>query len=379
MEAWKRFRLSVEDGIACVVFDDQTAPVNTLSIPTIEEMKQLLELIKDMAAEGEIQGLALVSGKPGNFLSGKDMSDDGPEQSREELVEGLMNNHRLFTGIASLPVPTVVGIDGYCLGGGFEFALSFGLRIARESPRTRFGFPEIGLGIFPGSGGTQRFPRLVGPEAVEIVMSGRQLTAQDALALGAVDRVVPADADLMEACKQLAMEAASGAFIPRRPTLDLEALDAAVDRQTEAIRAKRNGRLLPGENGALRAMKEGTRLPVWDGLVLEANLFADINDCNEAKGSMHTFGLRQAFGRPKTRAIYGETLERLAKELSRGGGDMAATGRRLLDEGVVEDPRLIDAAAVLDLGYAPETGGPLMWSDLIGESEKRFGKNFYGK
>lgn len=375
MSDWKRFQLSVEGGIASVVFDDQTAPVNTLGIPTIQEMKELLETVKQLAQSGEIQAMVLVSGKPGNFLAGKDLGDDSAP-SREETHASLLELHRLFTDIEELPVPTVVGINGYCLGGGFEFALSFGLRVAQDTPRTRFGFPETGLGILPGTGGTQRFPRLVGAPGVDLIMTGRQISAQEALELGAVDRLIPADADLGQECKRLAQELVSGSFQVEHPAVDVQAVYAAVDQAAEKARQARGGYLIPGEEAALKAMKDGLTLPIWDALCLEANLFLDANESPEAAGSMHTFNLKQAFGRPKAQAAYGERLSALAAQLS-AAEDMAALGRKLLDSDEVDDPRLIDAAAILNLGYPQEKGGPLKWADLTGESQEKFQKTFY--
>lgn len=375
MSDWKRFTLTVEDSIASVVFDDTTAPVNTLGTPTIEEMVELLRTLREMVERKEVQAMVLVSGKPGNFLAGKDLNDD-TVLSREDMLASLMQLHRLFTDIEELPIPTIVGVNGFCLGGGFEFALSFQMRVAQDTPRTRFGFPEIGLGILPGTGGTQRFPRLVGAPGVEILMSGRQLSAQEALALGAVDRVIPADGDLRAECVRLARELVSGAVAVEHPTVDVQAVYDAIDRVEESVKQTRGGYLIPGERAALQAMKEGLTLPIWEGLSLEANLFLDVNESPEAAGSMHSYQLKQRFGRPKGKADYGEQLQALAQRLS-AAENMVELGRTLLDSGEVEEPDLIDAAAILYLGYPQEKGGPLKWEDLTGESEQAFGKKFY--
>ncbi|MGZ4797854.1 MAG: enoyl-CoA hydratase/isomerase family protein, partial [Acidimicrobiia bacterium] len=99
---------------------------------------------------------------------------------------------RAFDGIAAIPRPVIAGIRGFALGGGMELALACDLRVAADT--ARLGQPEILLGIIPGAGGTQRLPRLVGPaRAKELIWSGRQVKAAEALAIGLVDRVVPAD------------------------------------------------------------------------------------------------------------------------------------------------------------------------------------------
>ena len=96
MSDWKRFTLTVEDSIASVIFDDTTAPVNTLGTPTIQEMVELLRTLREMVERKEVQAMVLVSGKPGNFLAGKDLNDD-TVLSREDMLASLMQLHRLFT------------------------------------------------------------------------------------------------------------------------------------------------------------------------------------------------------------------------------------------------------------------------------------------
>ena len=101
-----------------------------------------------------------------------------------------MSVHALFDRIAALPVPTVAVIDGVCLGGGTEFALACGYRVATNHSTTRIGLPEVTLGIIPGWGGTQRLPRLIGPEAaLPLMVSGRPLSGPEAAAAGLVDRL----------------------------------------------------------------------------------------------------------------------------------------------------------------------------------------------
>lgn len=274
MAEWKRFKLSVENGIASVVFNDSTSTVNTLNMKTINEMEEVLAEVRAGIEKGEVKAMTLISGKPKCFIVGKDMKDTTPVTD-EEAAQQLMQIHRLFLAIDELPVPTVVGVKGFCLGGGFEFALSFDARIAKEDPKTLFGFPEVGLGIFPGSGGTQRFPRLLGAEAVELIMSGEKLKAKKALELGAVDRVISADEKLSVACKALAQELIDGtAGITRREVSKEEVLAAAA--KAEAAVSAQGRELSPGEKGALTAIKEGIVLPLWEGICNEAALFGEL-------------------------------------------------------------------------------------------------------
>jgi enoyl-CoA hydratase/carnithine racemase len=126
-----------------------------------------------------------------------------------------------FTVVAKIPKPVVAAVTGYALGGGLELALCADFRVAGESARV--GQPEILLGIIPGAGGTQRLPRLVGPaRAKDIVFTGRFVGAEEALAIGLVDRVVP-DADVYQAARDLVSRYATG------PAAALRAAKQAID------------------------------------------------------------------------------------------------------------------------------------------------------
>ncbi len=129
--------------------------------------------------------------------------------------------HAGFNAVAEIPKPVVAAIAGYALGGGLELALCADYRVAGEG--AVLGLPETGLGIIPGTGGTQRLPRLIGPgQAKKLIFTGRRLTAHEALGLGLVDEVVP-DTDVLPAAQRLAQEFAG------RPTAALAAVKRAVD------------------------------------------------------------------------------------------------------------------------------------------------------
>ena len=107
----------------------------------------------------------------------------------------LQRGHELMERLAALPFPTVAAIHGACLGGGLELALACRRRVATEHPKTRLGLPEVQLGLIPGLGGTQRLPRLIGvPDALDLILTGKQVDARKARRLGLVDDTChPAD------------------------------------------------------------------------------------------------------------------------------------------------------------------------------------------
>ena len=130
-----------------------------------------------------------------------------------------------FTAVADIPKPVVAAVTGYALGGGLELALCADFRVLGESAKV--GQPEILLGIIPGAGGTQRLPRLIGPaKAKDLIFSGRHVAADEALAIGLADQVVP-DADVYQAARDMVAQYASG------PALALSAAKQAVNKGLE--------------------------------------------------------------------------------------------------------------------------------------------------
>jgi enoyl-CoA hydratase len=144
-----------------------------------------------------------VTGGPKVFAAGADISEFAERGGEEPFAISPPDRVadiggaflRALDAVAAIPCPTIAAVSGVALGGGCELALACDFRVAGD--RTRFGQPEILLGIIPGGGGTQRLPRLVGvARAKEIIFSGRTVDADEALAIGLADRVVPADAVL---------------------------------------------------------------------------------------------------------------------------------------------------------------------------------------
>ncbi|WP_323015270.1 3-hydroxyacyl-CoA dehydrogenase NAD-binding domain-containing protein [Devosia sp.] len=185
-----RFETDFEK-IGWLTMDSPGASVNVLSRDAIGELEALVERIEAMAAAGDLVGVALLSGKQSGFIAGADVSEFDGMSEPEVLREALGRAHKLFARIEALKVPVVAGIHGFCLGGGLELALACHYRIAVNDDKTRIGFPEVNLGIFPGFGGTGRSIRQAGPvDAMGIMLTGRMLRAGAARGLNLVDRLV---------------------------------------------------------------------------------------------------------------------------------------------------------------------------------------------
>src|SRR5690606_25381200 len=177
--------------IGWLTIDTPNASVNTLSREAIMELETLVARFEDLASSDELMGVVLLSGKDSGFIAGADVSEFDAMSDFSVLPEALKRTHALFARIENLKVPVVAAIHGFCLGGGLELALACHYRIAVNDDKTRIGFPEVNLGIFPGFGGTGRSIRQAGPvDAMGIMLTGRLLRAGAARGLNLVDRLV---------------------------------------------------------------------------------------------------------------------------------------------------------------------------------------------
>lgn len=200
----------------------------------------------------EPPGAVVIWGGERVFAAGADITEFGGVAEARAIGGQFLD---ALDALAAIPRVTIAAVAGYALGGGCELALACDLRMAADN--ARLGQPEVLLGIIPGGGGTQRLPRLVGPaRAKDIILSGRQVGASEALTIGLVDRVVPA-AELFDAAVAWASEFASGAVAAQ--ALAKEAIDQG----------------LSGE--------------LAEGLALEQELFAQVFETQDAKAGVASF------------------------------------------------------------------------------------------
>jgi len=187
-----------EQGVVVLKLDRAGQTLNTLSQAVLLELDSLIERL----AIDPPLGVIVRSNKATGFIAGADLQEFQQLERLGQVNDALVRGQTVLQKLAELPCPTVALIDGYCLGGGTELALACRYRIASDQAHTHIGLPEIHLGIFPGWGGSARLPHLLGAvTALELMLSGRTLSASVAADIGLVDKVVAVDKVMDEALK----------------------------------------------------------------------------------------------------------------------------------------------------------------------------------
>lgn len=233
--SYKTLLYEIRSGIASVTIN-RPQKLNTLNHKAIQE---LIDCFEGIRAASNLHGVILTGAGEKAFAAGADIAELTsltPPQAREMALRG----QTLMNIVETLGVPVIAAVNGFALGGGCELAMACTIRIAAEN--ARFGQPEVKLGLIPGYAGTQRLPRLVGKgRALEIILSGESIGAQEALRIGLVNQVVSSPE-----------------------------LISAAERLIQKITA--NGPL--AIRYALEAVNRGLKMPACDGELLEAGLFA---------------------------------------------------------------------------------------------------------
>ncbi len=268
-------RYEIEGEVAVITI--ASPPVNALSQAVRAGIKSGVE---QAAADPAVRGIALVcDGR--TFIAGADISEFG----KTPLEPGLRAVNEVQE---NCPKPLVAGIHGTALGGGLETALACHYRVA--VPSARVGLPEVKLGILPGAGGTQRLPRLVGVEkAIEMICTGEMISAEDAVELGVVDRVV--DGDLRAATIAFVRELLTGnaelVKVRDRTEKVTDVPSDIFDKARATWGKKRRGVLAP--QNCISAIQAAVELPFDEGMKRERALFEELLHSDQSKAQRHFF------------------------------------------------------------------------------------------
>ncbi|MFB5284947.1 enoyl-CoA hydratase [Peribacillus sp. Hz7] len=191
----KLVRVEKREGIATIILDNP--PLNILSHQVVKELDEIFHMV---AKDPEVICVILTGSGNKAFMAGANIKEFPDKIGKNDVKEFSMHMHRVFNLIDFLPQPTIAVINGWALGGGCELALTCDIRIAEA--HAQIGLPEIKLGLFPGAGGTQRLPRLVGEaKAKEMMFTGEPISMDEALRIGLVNQVVPSGEGMTVAYK----------------------------------------------------------------------------------------------------------------------------------------------------------------------------------
>jgi len=263
------------DHVGIITIDVPGEKMNTLKA---EFAAQITDIIAEARRDPQLAGLVLISGKPDNFIAGADISMIDRCQSAQEAESLAKQGQEVMAAIDALPFPVVAAIHGACLGGGLELALACDARICSLDEKTRLGLPEVQLGLLPGSGGTQRLPRLIGvQQALPLILTGKTLRAKQARKLGVVDDAVPQAILLETAIARVKKGKVSGRTLPLRDRLlhgpvGRQALFALATRQTAA---KTQGNY-PAANRIIEVVRTGLEQGSRAGHDAEARAFGEL-------------------------------------------------------------------------------------------------------
>ena len=264
---------SKEGNIGLIVVNNP--PVNALSQAVRQGIKTGVE--KGIADKDILAMIIICEGR--TFIAGADIREFG-KPMMEPFLPAIVQY------IEDSPKPMIAAIHGTALGGGLEIALGCHFRIA--APTAKVGLPEVKLGILPGAGGTQRLPRLVGPQAaLDMIVSGNPIAAQKAQTIGIIDEI--ADGDL----KAAALTFAKKVISEKRPIKKISSLAAKVDNPAmfeeyaKSIARKQRGFLAPFQ--CIKAVQAAVELPFAEGMKREREIFVELQASPQSKAQRHVF------------------------------------------------------------------------------------------
>lgn len=262
-------RYELRDGVAVITVDNP--PVNAMA-PGIRE--DIVAAVEQANADAAVQGIVL-TGANHNFIAGADIRQFGKARG--------ISSAESTAAIGRSRKPVVAAIDGYCLGGGLEHALACHARVA--APGARLGLPEIKIGLIPGGGGTQRLPRLIGARAaLDLILSGRQVGAKEALTLGLVDAV--SEQPLLDVARDMIRRLATETPLPHVDRLTVKDADDAVFADARKRTARQR---IQAPARAIELVQAAASLAVAEGMAQERTHFSQLEASDESRALRYAF------------------------------------------------------------------------------------------
>ncbi|ARC91648.1 fatty acid oxidation complex subunit alpha FadJ [Vibrio coralliilyticus] len=326
MSEQKAFELKIdEQDIAWLSIDVPGEKMNTLQAAFAQEMEDIFTQLKEKRSS--VKGLIVHSLKPDNFIAGADVRMLDACNSASEAQALAEQGQQMFQQLSDLPYPVIAAIHGPCLGGGLELALACDYRVCTNSDKTRLGLPEVQLGLLPGSGGTQRLPRLIGLlPSLDMILTGKQLRAKKAKKLGVVDAVVP-ETILLEVAKSF-VEKHAGKSRAKRKVSTKEKLIANTGLGRKVIFEQASKKTIektrgnyPAAEAILEVIRYGLEKGFEKGQQKEAQRFGELVMTSESNALRSIFFATTEMKKENGSDAEPKTIERAAVL---GGGLMGA-------------------------------------------------------
>lgn len=303
----------VGENICVLTFDRPDSSANVFDRATLSELNQQIDFI---AGNAQIAGVIFFSAKKSIFIAGADLHSMHT-MSREELDGMISLGQSVFARIASLKVPTVAAIHGACVGGGYEVALACRWRVASADRVTKIGLPEVSLGLIPAWGGSTRLPRLIGlPNALDVILNGKVLSARSALRRGMIDEIAPREYLLKAAVRSIRERRTHRAKLTHGHLANKAAALIAGPRARKLILKRTRGHY-PAPMEALRVVLAGLGVKESASLANEREAMLRLSETDVTANLLRLFLMQErakkrAFGdAPKTKDRPGK-MERVA-------------------------------------------------------------------
>lgn len=358
--------ITKKENVAVITLDQPGEKVNTLNESMMDQFSEFLD---DLDSDPSLKGAVLISGKENNFIAGADIEMFKSRDTADEIEQLSLDGHKILNRVESSEKPIAVAIHGSCMGGGLELSLACHYRIASNHSKTIMALPEVKLGILPGTGGTQRFPRLVGiQKSLNYMLTGKNIYARQAYKMGLVDELVHKDA-LEEAAIKAVHKIVSGKFDreDKRSSMEKMIEGNALGRKivfSQALKqtlAQTKGNY-PAPEKILDAVEYGYKHGKEKGLLNEAKLFGELGATKESRALVNLFfGMNDAKKNPH-------------KDLVKPVHKIGVLGAGLMGSGIADVSINKGKYSVLlkdrDLESAAK-GEQSIWNELNKKSQKR--------
>ncbi len=358
--------ITKKENVAVITLNQPGEKVNTLNEAMMDQFANFLD---DLESDASLKGAVLISGKENNFIAGADIEMFKARETAEEIEQLSLDGHAILNRVESSSKPIAVAIHGSCMGGGLELSLACHYRIASGHSKTIMALPEVKLGILPGTGGTQRLPRLIGiQKSLNYMLTGKNIYARQAYKMGLVDELVHKDA-LEEAAIKAVHKVSSGKFerTDKRTSMEKMIEGNGLGRKivfSQALKqtlAQTRGNY-PAPEKILDAVEYGYKHGKEKGLLNEAKLFGELGATQESRALVNLFfAMNNAKKNPQ-------------KVLVKSVNKIGVLGAGLMGSGIADVSINKGKYSVLlkdrDLESASK-GEQGIWEDLNKKSEKR--------